>query len=132
MLWTKRAHQNTIFQFFEGSDESSSNSSCKGKVRGLIQILHHCSLPWKITTLYISSPNLTYFGQKEPVKVKFSGFWVAGWKFTKFLMSYLKPQVSFSLNFASLFSVMKDNTSVLFLAETLYNLGKRSRSKWKF
>ena len=28
----------------------------------------------------------------------FSDFWVDGWKFTKFLMSYLKPQVSFSLN----------------------------------
>ena len=29
-------------------------------------------------------------------------------------MSYLKPQVSFSLNFASLFSVMRYNSSVLF------------------
>ena len=29
-------------------------------------------------------------------------------------MSFSKPQVSFSSNFASLFSVMKDNSSVLF------------------
>ena len=29
-------------------------------------------------------------------------------------MSYLKPQVSFSLNFASLFSVMRDNSSAPF------------------
>ena len=28
-------------------------------------------------------------------------------------MSYLKPQVSFSVNFASLFNVMRDNSSVL-------------------
>ena len=35
-------------------------------------------------------------------------FWVVGWKFTKFLMSYLKPQVNFSLKFASLFNVMGD------------------------
>ena len=37
---------------------------------GFIQILHHCSASWK--------------------KVKFWNFWVVGWKFTKFLMSYLK------------------------------------------
>ena len=28
MLWTKRAHQSTIFQTFECSNESSSNYSC--------------------------------------------------------------------------------------------------------
>ena len=42
--------------------------------------------------------------------MKFSDFWVVGWKFTKFLMPYLKPQVSFSLNFASLFNVMVDKS----------------------
>ena len=34
---------------------------------------------------------VAYFGQKEPIKNKFSDFWVLGWIFTKFLMSYLKP-----------------------------------------
>ena len=66
-----------------------------------------------ITPLYFFS-NLIYFEQKEPVKGKYSDFWVVGWKFTKFLMPYLKPQVSFSLNFASLFNVMGDKSSVLF------------------
>ena len=37
-----------------------------------------------------------------------------GGKFTKFLMSCLKLQVSFSLNFGSLLIVMRDNISVLF------------------
>ena len=32
----------------------------------------------------------------------------------KFLISFSRPQVSFSSNFASLFSVMKDNSSLLF------------------
>ena len=82
---------------------------------GLIQILYHCSVSWKTTLLYFFSSNLIYFRQKEPIKVKFSDFWVVGWTFTKFLMSYLKPQVSFSLNFASLFSVMRDNSSVFFI-----------------
>ena len=81
---------------------------------GFIQILHHCSVSWKITPLYFFSSNLIYFGQKQPTEVKFLDFWVVGWKFTKFLVSYLKPRVSFSLNFASLFNVMGDKSSVLF------------------
>ena len=37
------------------------------------------------------------------------------WKFDKFLMSFLKPQVSFPSNFTStLFSAIKHNPSVLF------------------
>ena len=48
------------------------------------------------------------------MKVNFSDFWVVGWKFTKFLKPYLKPQVSFSLDFAPLLSVMRDNPSIFF------------------
>ena len=81
---------------------------------GFIQILHHCLVSWKIIPLYFFSSNLIYFGQKKPIKVKFFDFWVVGWKLTKFVMSYLKPQVSFSLNFASLFRVTRDNSSVFF------------------
>ena len=81
---------------------------------GFIQILHHFSVSWKITPRYFCSSNLVYFGQKEPIEKKFSDFWVVRWKLTKFLMSYFKLQVSFSLNFVSLFSVMGDNSSVLF------------------
>ena len=36
------------------------------------------------------------------------------WKFAKFLMSFLKAHVSFPSNFASVFSVIKHNSSVLF------------------
>ena len=53
-------------------------------------------------------------------------------KFVKFLMSILKRQVDSSPNFASLFSFMKDNSSVLFLAQTIYTLLKRSTLKWEF
>ena len=112
------------FWTFEWLGENSPNSSCHfwNQESVFLQTLHHSSvswdmnhysMSWKITPLYFSS-NLMYFGQKEPVEVKFSDFWVVGWKFNKFLMSCLKLQVSFSLNFASLFSVMRDNSSVLF------------------
>ena len=81
---------------------------------GFIQILHHCSMSWKITPLYLCSSNLVYFREKEQIEKEFSDFWVVGWKFANFLMSYLKPQAGFSLNFASLFSAMRDNSSLLF------------------
>ena len=81
---------------------------------GFIWILDHCSLTCKIAPMWFFSSILTYLGQEEPIEVKFSDFWVVGWKFTKFLMPCLKPQVRFSLNFESLFSVMWYDTSILF------------------
>ena len=53
-------------------------------------------------------------------------------KFVKFLMPILKRQVDSSPNFVSLFSFVKDNSCVLFLAQTVYTLLKRSPLKWKF
>ena len=44
-------------------------------------------------------------------------------------MSYLKLHIIFSLNFVSLRSVMRDKSSVLFLAETLYYFDEGSPSK---
>ena len=52
-------------------------------------------------------------------------------KFRKFVMPYFIPQVTFSLNFASLFNIMRDNSSVIFLAKTFYDFYNRSSSKWK-
>ena len=45
-------------------------------------------------------------------------------------MSFSKPQVTFFSNFASPFSVMKDNCT--FLGQTLNTLHNRSQWKWKF
>ena len=36
-----------------------------------LQILHHCSVSWKITPLCIFCSNNIWFPQKEPIKVKF-------------------------------------------------------------
>ena len=44
--------------------------------------------------------------------------------FAKFFMSFLKTQVTFPLNFASIFSAIRRNSSLLFLAQTLYTLVK--------
>ena len=45
-------------------------------------------------------------------------------------MSFLKEQVSFPSNFASIFSVIKHNSSALFLAHALYTSIKRSPLKY--
>ena len=53
-------------------------------------------------------------------------------KFVKFLMPIFKRQVDSSPNFVFFFLFMKDNSSVLFLAQRIYNLLKRSTLKCKF
>ena len=97
MLWTKRARQSTIFQTFEGSNKSSPNSSCRFwnyKVRAYSNFASLFSV--------MSVQCLVYFGLKKPIINKFSIISVVGWKLNKFLQSYLKPKLSFSLNFSSI------------------------------
>ena len=115
ILWSKRAHQWTIFRLLGALMKVHliPHAIFDTTRPGFIQILHHYSVSWKITPVYFFSSNLIYFGQKHPIQVKFLDFWVDGWKFTKFIMSYLKPQASFFLNFASHFNVMGDKSSVL-------------------
>ena len=50
-------------------------------------------------------------------------------KFTQFLTPFLKPQGRLYPNFASLFSFVKGNYSVFFLAQILYTLDEKSPSK---
>ena len=76
----------------------------------------------------------TYFtlDEKIPSKSQFFDFPVFWWKFPKFLMSFLKVQVSFRWSVASIFSAIKYNSSILYLSQTLYNLVKGSPLKVKF
>ena len=126
------------FQTFGCSNESSPNSSSHfwnhTTRSGFIQILHHRSVSWKISPLYFFSSNIIHFGQKQPIEVKFVGFWVFGWKFTKFLMSNLKVnrQVSFSLNFASLFNVIGDSLLYLFSWNIIWFLPKEPTTVQNF
>ena len=46
------------------------------------------------------------------------------WKFAKFLISFLKAQVSFTLNFASIFSAIKHNSFVFFSSNIIYSVQK--------
>ena len=88
---------------FECSNESSPNSSChfwNHKVRVYSNFASLFSSKKDNSSVFFQlKPHILW--TKEPIGVKFSDFWVVGWKFTKFLMSYLKLKVSFSLNLAS-------------------------------
>ena len=61
----------------------------------------------------------------------FGDFWVPGSIFTKFL-SIFKQQIDFCSNFASIFTAMRLNSCVLFLAEIVYTFNKKSLPKYKF
>ena len=79
------------------------------------------------------SSNNIYFAQKQPVKRKnFWDFGVLGSHFVKFLMPILKREVASSPIFLSFSSFIKDCSSVIFLAQTIYTLPKRSPLKWTF
>ena len=80
----------------------------------------------------ILAQTLHTFDKNIPSKCKFSDFSLLELKFIKFLMSFFKQKMSFYSKFGSLFSVMRDKSSALFLAETLYAIDKSSISKCKF
>ena len=52
--------------------------------------------------------------KNTPLKCKFSNFPLLALKFTKFLRVFFKQKVSFASKFGSLFSVIRDNFSLLF------------------
>ena len=95
-----------------------------------IEILHHNSVSWKIFPLHFFSSNLIYFGPKGPIEVKFSDVLVFGWKFTKFFVSYWNHKPVFLKIFASLFSVMRVYSSLLF-SRNFKRLGQKEPSKCK-
>ena len=84
-----------FFTLLECFNKSSLNFSChfwNHKARVYSKFASPSSIVQNNYSAIFFSSNLIYFGQKEPIKVKFLDFWVVGSKFPKFLMSYLKPQ----------------------------------------
>ena len=67
---------------------------------------------------------ILYINKSSTLKCKFPDLLLLILKFTKLIMSFLEPRASFYSNFASLISIMGDNSSVLFHL-TLYMLSKK-------
>ena len=63
---------------------------------------HHWLIVWKLAQV------LHTFEKRSPSTYKFSDFLMLAWKFTKFLVLFFKPKVSFSSKLASLLSLMRD------------------------
>ena len=65
LLWTKVSHQSPNFYIFECSGENLPTSSCHfpNQKSVSLQILHHFSVSWKITSLYFFRSNIKYFAQ---------------------------------------------------------------------
>ena len=72
LFWTKESHQSPNLDTFKCSGENLPNSSChfSNHKSVFLQILHHSSVSWKITPLYVFSSNIIYFGRKEPIKTQ--------------------------------------------------------------
>ena len=77
-----------------------------------LQTLHHSLVPWNITLLYCFYLNL--YLKKDPINVQIFRLSTVHMKINKLFMSFFEPQVSFTLNFASPFSVMTHNSSEIF------------------
>ena len=60
-----------IFGTFKCSGQNSSNFSCQfwNDKSIPLQILHHSSLSWHITSLWILSSHFSYFGLKDPINM---------------------------------------------------------------
>ena len=72
LLWRKGSHQSSDFDPFKCSGQNLQNSSCHfpNHKSVFFQILHHTSMSWKITLMYLFSSNNIYFPQEEPIKMK--------------------------------------------------------------
>ena len=121
-----------IFEIFKCSGQNLSNSSCHFWIDKSIplQVLYHSSLSWHIIPLLILSSYIFNFRQKDAIKVPF-------WRLSSALVpnsscQFLETQASFPSIFVSILSAIKHNSSVPFLAETLYTLVKVSPLNCKF
>ena len=103
MLLTKRAHQCTIIHTFSALMTVHPMNYA---------IFHNFSVIKDNSSVFFLAQTSYSLDKNSPSKWDFLDFWVVGWKFTKFLMSFLEPRNRFSFNFASLLSARKHNSSV--------------------
>ena len=108
------------------------NYLCENPPNSLCHFWNHKSFFTTQLVYIILAQTLHTFEKNIPSKCKFSDFSLLKLKFIKFLMSFFKQKVSFSLNFGSLFSVMRDNFSVLFQLKLYMIWTKGAHQSTKF
>ena len=134
ILWTKGSHENTNFDIFKCSDENFCQISyvifeTTSQFFFKFCLTLQCHEIYSSVLFYVKSCIICKKGTNQRANI--SDFLVLGSKFTKFLL-FLKQKKSFSSNFAPLFGIMRDISSILFSAEILYTFSKTSQSKYRF
>ena len=134
MLLTKEANEGADFQNFDCLHENSPNHFFIFSSHESIffQIFHHPSVSWHIISLIFSGWNMICCGQEEPMNVQFFRLLSAPMKVHPILHAILNRKVRDHSKFASLFSVMKDNSSVFSLLKLYILWTKEILFKWNF
>ena len=104
-----------IFQTFKCLGQNLSNSSCQfwSDKSISLQILHHSSFSWHITSPWILSSYFSYFGLKDPIITPILRLSIALVKICHIAVIF-QTTSQFFFKFCITFSVMKDNSPVLF------------------
>ena len=76
-------------------------------------LCHYIIFTTQLLCIFLAQTGHSFY-KSSPSKCKFSDFPLLGLKFTNFLISFFEQKISSSSMFGSLFSVMRDNSSVLF------------------
>ena len=116
VLFIKRPNESPNSETFMCSGENFLNSSWHfpNHKSVFIQILHHILVSWNITPLYFFRSNVIYFAQKEPIKVQPFQTFKCSDQNSPNSCHFWKKKIAFSSNFASVFSIMRHNSSVPF------------------
>ena len=94
-----------------------------------LQILHHSSMSWNITRLYLFGSNNIYFSQKEPIKVNvFETFKCSGENLSNSFCQFWNDK-SIPLQILYTCAVSRKLLLCTFLTQPIYTLLKRSTLK---
>ena len=130
LLWTKGFHENTNFDIFKCSDKNLPNFSCPfPNHKSVFLEISHDS--YNSSVLFSFKHYILCTNGTNQSKYKFFRLFSARIKIHQVLVIFEK-KTSFSSNFALLFDIMRHNSSILYLSETLYTFSKSSLSKYKF
>ena len=130
MLWTKGSDQSANFWLLLWKLTKFLMSFFKPRVSFQLNF----ATPFSVMTHNSSEIFKHYMLWKKRVHqcTIFQTFWCSNESSPNLLSHFWNHKARTFWKFASLFSVMKDNSSVFFLAQTSYSLDKNSPSKWNF
>ena len=133
MLSTKETHQVQIFGLSTARMKINQIPCHFSSHKSVFTyILHHLSVSWHTIYLDFSSWGITLWTKRAHESTNFQIFDCFNESSPNSSCQFWNHSVKVYSNFASMFSVMKDNSSVIFLAQASYTLDNNSPFKWNF